>query len=501
VRTVGYALLHRRFNLPVFEPRLPARTDAVLRVIAQKDHLAIPESVAPADEASTLEHVLFALKHEGIDLQILSCVLPLISAEELLLAIRGKPGGVYLRKACYLWEHFTKQDILDAPAVTGAVNPLFEPESYLTCEGPNNKRWRIQFNGFGSLDHCPTVRRTDTLVAALAGDLFKRVRDFADSTDPGVLDRAMSWAYLDETHGSFAIEREAATPSKSERFVQLLRRAHEARPVDEAYLVELQNATIDNPLDQAVQFRIEQNRLVNGRTVSYVPPPPEIAADLMQHMMRLANEAPKLTNPVVAATLSSFGFVFIHPFMDGNGRISRFLFHKALCDSGQLPDGLLLPVSVAMKKHEKDYLSALQSYSKQARQCWQVGVLGGGQFDETFLATDAIYRYWDATQCVEFGFAMAEEALEHHLYSEVRLLQVYDQVKRVVEADVDVRGETLSTLIFACIENGRISNNLRKKFEASVPAGLLDRIEALVAEANDGAGPAEPLPDAVPIPA
>lgn len=36
-------------------------------------------------------------------------------------------------------------------------------------------------------------------------------------------------------------------------------------------------------------------------------------------------------DPLVAAACVSFGFVLIHPFMDGNGRLSRFLFHHQLC--------------------------------------------------------------------------------------------------------------------------------------------------------------------------
>ena len=39
-------------------------------------------------------------------------------------------------------------------------------------------------------------------------------------------------------------------------------------------------------------------------------------------------------DPVVAATVSSFAFVFIHPFEDGNGRIHRFLIHYMLSKRG-----------------------------------------------------------------------------------------------------------------------------------------------------------------------
>lgn len=88
--------------------------------------------------------------------------------------------------------------------------------------------------------------------------------------------------------------------------------------------------------------------------------------------MAFANHAPREIDPIVAASIASFGFVYIHPFMDGNGRLSRFLFHKALCTSGQLEKGALLPVSVAMKRNERQYLETLQAFSIPARERVQV---------------------------------------------------------------------------------------------------------------------------------
>jgi len=42
------------------------------------------------------------------------------------------------------------------------------------------------------------------------------------------------------------------------------------------------------------------------------------------------------------------GFVLIHPFEDGNGRIHRFLIHHVLARRGFTPQGLLFPVSAVM---------------------------------------------------------------------------------------------------------------------------------------------------------
>lgn len=72
-----------------------------------------------------------------------------------------------------------------------------------------------------------------------------------ESLPPVMMDRAINWAYLHETKDSFAIEREAPSEDKSRRFIQLLRQAHKRQPLDEEYLVTLQNATVSNPYDLA----------------------------------------------------------------------------------------------------------------------------------------------------------------------------------------------------------------------------------------------------------
>src|SRR5690606_36041990 len=82
-------------------PPLPARIQPVTRVQAMADHLAIPARIAP-DTRDVLVHLLFALKHEGVDLGILMEALPHIPPARMLDEIRATPGGAYIRTACYL---------------------------------------------------------------------------------------------------------------------------------------------------------------------------------------------------------------------------------------------------------------------------------------------------------------------------------------------------------------------------------------------------------------
>lgn len=58
-----------------------------------------------------------------------------------------------------------------------------------------------------------------------------------------------------------------------------------------------------------------------------MPPAPELCQELMEELMAFANLPEREVDPLVAAAVTAFGFVFLHPFMDGNGRLSRYLIH------------------------------------------------------------------------------------------------------------------------------------------------------------------------------
>jgi Fic/DOC family len=473
---VGYEFLRQSLRLNAFPPEFPALVKPVTRIEPADTFLAIPRQVAP-ETKDPLAHVLFALKHEGTNLQILAEAMPKIDPASLLAELRQSPTGGYIRTACYLWEEFTGQRLADLPEIGGPLVDLFDTGAYITGPPRRDGRWRVTFNGLGSISYCATVRRTAFLQEAIRSDILGRTREFVATLGKGILDRTLAWAYLHETEDSFAIEREIPSEDKARAFIAILHQAHEGRPLSENYLVELQNSVLTNPFDRAASYRGEQNWLrgpARGAAgVTYVPPPPDMAQALMAELTAFANRAPAEIDPVVAASVASFGFVFIHPFMDGNGRLSRFLFHHALCRSGKLEKGLILPVSVAMKRNEEDYLAVLQEYSKQARERWLVRWIDEGNYDMRFEGDPTIYRYWEATHCVEFGYRMAQQALEFDLRHETEFLARYDRILKAVNERFDVRGSDLATLVVCCLDNGgKVSKNWRRQFTGRVPEAV-----------------------------
>lgn len=481
MNSVGYAWLQESLGLSSFPLRRPARIQPVTRIEQIGATLAVPANTAPTPD-DLLGHLLFALKHEGINLAILAQALPQIPAAALEAEFERAPNGIYIRKACFLREAFTAEELNQRSPVRGAFIPLFDPQLYVTMPGQRNSRWRVEFNGIGTLAYCATVERTPEIVALLEYDILARAQDFIQTLPSEMMDRTINWAYLHETRDSFAIEKESPSEDKARKFIKLLRQAHERIPLSEDYLVHLQNATISNPLDMAAAFRHEQNHLAGplqgAAGVTYVPPPPALCRELMEQLMALGNNAPGRIDPLVAAGIISFGFVFLHPFMDGNGRLSRFLIHQTLCRAGALENGLLLPVSVAMKREERLYLETLEQFSRPAREFWDVRWIDHGQLTFDFTGDPAIYRFWDATPGVRFTLEMAKRAIEVELREETIFLENYDQIVRAVNETYDVRGSDLANLVMMCLtNNGTVSKNRRKQYQYSVPTEVFDYIE------------------------
>ena len=242
--------------------------------------------------------------------------------------------------------------------------------------GPRNIQYRIIDNLPGNSNFCPLVRRTSFLEKMIAKDFRQKIHETLNRYDPNLLQRAAAFLYLKETQSSFEVEREKPSPQRAQRFADLLRQAEINRPLTERNLVELQNAVVDTRF-QETHWRTRQNWLGRDlgycRWVDFVPPRPEDVPQLMNGLLALAEHAEKWEqkisgkgemDPVVLTACIAFGFVFIHPFMDGNGRIHRYLIHEILQKTGFTPPGIVLPVSAVILANLKGYMEALETWRK-----------------------------------------------------------------------------------------------------------------------------------------
>ena len=89
------------------------------------------------------------------------------------------------------------------------------------------------------------------------------------------------------------------------------------------------------------------------RRSMHVPPRYEAVRDCMPAFFDLLREEPE---PAVRVVLGHFVFVYIHPYMDGNGRMGRFLMNVMLAAGGY-------PWTVVPLERRDDYMAALETAS------------------------------------------------------------------------------------------------------------------------------------------
>lgn len=116
--------------------------------------------------------------------------------------------------------------------------------------------------------------------------------------------------------------------------------------------VELWSPSVDAEIMSAMQLRGWRKDPVYIRGSAYVPPSPVKVPQLMRVWADTLNEME--LDPVSRAAVAHWGFVHVHPFLDGNGRLSRLLMNLVLCGSG-------LPWTTIRAEERRDYFAALEA--------------------------------------------------------------------------------------------------------------------------------------------
>ncbi|MHA6890990.1 Fic family protein [Ralstonia pseudosolanacearum] len=461
-------------------------------------HEQYPPAARPAETLAG--HLTFALKHEGIHLEFLSRLFEIVPAAELEAWIAAEPTGQYARRAGFFYEYLTGRQLAFPGVVAGNYVTALDSEAYLTASQPiNNPRWRVRDNLPGSRDYCPMVLRTARVQQAEQYDCAQHLADLETEFGTDVLQRSAVWLTVKESRASFAIEHEEQHVDRVRRFAAVMERwcgTHDD-PLSETTLGELQ-AQILGP--RATRYGVRRSPVfvgeVDGFTevVHYIAPHWDDAPRLLSG---LRNCAVRTTgaSPLVRAALLSFGFVYIHPMSDGNGRISRFLINDVLRRDGAVPEPFILPVSATITSsviNRRGYDQILELFSRPLMRryadAWRFGpdqvAEDGVHFNLQFDAyQDALpaWRYPDMTDHVEYLAEVVRVTIEQEIRKEADYLHslrlARERVKQVIEgpdADIDriIRSVRDS--------GGKISNKLIKEIPALADEHLAAEVAAAI---------------------
>lgn len=463
---VGYAYLIKRYGLRSRPLAVAARIDSAAkgrRSIARRgetDILLFEPNYRP--EASLVGHLQFALRYEGLNLEVLYLLFQIVGAGDIAQWLVEKPESVYARRAGFLYEWLTGGTIdAHTPSKSRYHTVVDEKLQFGFSKGPKNTKFRVINNLPGTREFCPLVRKTDYLIAMARANLKQRTAETLSKYDSDLLRRAAAFLYLKETQSSFELEREKPSSSRAQRFADLLRQAEVNIPLTEARLSELQNAVID-PRFHEFTWRSQQNwvgrDLGYRKKVDYVPPRPEDVSLLMKGLLDLTDRAREAwaegdtMDPVALAACVAFGFVFIHPFMDGNGRIHRYLIHHLLAAAGFTPRGVILPVSAVILASLDDYVAVLEKFSRPMVEFTQYD---SESPDVPAKGNDSIYyRFFDATEQAAFLYRALERTVEYDLVSEINFLLGFDRARTRLDALLDWPPHSLELFIRLVKQNG-----------------------------------------------
>ncbi len=430
-------------------------------------------------------HLYFALRHEGVDLAVLNALFRAMPSGTIEERVRSEPTGQHARRIWFLYEWLTgsRLDLPNAPKAA-YVGILDEKRQFATT-GETVTRYRVRNNLPGTPDFCPLIRRSERLVSLLDQNLATEARDVVQRTAPDLMARAAAFLLLEDSKASYVIEGERPPQDRVQRWGQAIGEAGK-QPLTRDELRQLQRIVIGDARFTRIGWRTEggfvggRDRQTNAPLPDHVSARPEDIASLVGGLVDYANrnETSGL-DPIAAATAVAFGFVFIHPFEDGNGRIHRWLVHHMLARSSFNPPGITFPVSAVFLEHIEQYKAALEHYSRprllltEWKTTPSLNVRGLNE-------TRNLFRFFDATRQAEFLADSVVEAIRQTLPREIEYFRRYDQTKQRVEAFVEMPDATFDLMMGFLRQNGgSFSQRTRSKEFAKLTDEEVSSIEGI----------------------
>ena len=480
---IGLHWLIKELGLRIPIPAVRSEIAGSRRTIAGEGILEqYPRQYAPKD---LIGHIRFALRYEPVFLDVFRAAFKSLDSQTIEKWVRHEPTGIFARKAWYLYEGLTG-NILSVPDLkVSTFVDLLDPRSHVVGPSTQVKRQRVNDNLLGDFRYSPIVRRTASLEQFRTLDLSGRSKELVESVDPVALARAINYLYTAETRSSYAIEGETPSPDRAERFVAALQNAGQFNSNRKQSYVELQNVIVDQRYAQS-DWRSNQNYVGSLRRnfdqyVHYVSPKPADVPELMDGWMNMGSrlESMRAIDPVCAAATESFGFVYIHPFEDANGRIHRFLVHHVLAKLGFTPTGVIFPISAAMLRDPGRYVNVLDIVSKSIRPFIQFTLDDDGHMTVTNETAD-LYRYLDVTAHAEYLYWCIDQTIQKDLREELDFLGFFDEALKATINVVDMPDGKASLLVKLIHQNGgRLSKTKRALFSELTDAEISQIEEAI----------------------
>ncbi len=453
-------------------------------------------------------HLTFHLKHELPHLELLSRLFERLDDGAVAEWVTAEPTGQYARRAGFLYEFLTGRQLDLTVTVGGAYVDAIDSRKVVAAspgrEVPD-RRWRVRNNLPGTRAYCPLVRKTPEVLRAMALDVPALLHDLAIEFGEETLLRSAVWMTLRESKSSFTLEGEGDQADRIQRFAAVLaRRAGRGDwPLDEATLADLQTEILGQRTSLAA-FGLRQSPVFVGEVVRFQPvvhyvAPPADQLTAMLEGLRTFLERTQGQSPVMRSAVAAFGFVYLHPLADGNGRLHRFLINDLLRRDGALPEPMVLPVSATITRspaQRRAYDDILDDISRPMMRAL------AGRYEFTAQPTrypdgissnfvcqgaEAVLPAWrlpDLSHHVIYLAQLLQQSIREDMREESRWLRNHAQARSAIKEIIEMPDHQIDRVIrSAQVNHGQLSRVLAKEIPALATEGIWELIREAIQDA------------------
>lgn len=216
-------------------------------------------------------------------------------------------------------------------------------------------------------------------------------------------------------------------------------------------------------------------------TIDYVPPKPEDVDGLMSGVisMHAALGNDRSIDPVVAGSVIHGAFVAVHPFEDGNGRISRCCFHDMLAVHDYVPGGAIFPVSDIISQNKNEYTKGLANVTYNIIKACDFDFDENGCFIVRNNDAD-LYRYLDMTPFAESMYRILAKTMDETVPDILDSARILKGVRSAIDKHVPYMTERQKNRYLKLSlsdDEGRIYYDLKRRVFNDIKDEDLERLQ------------------------
>ncbi len=201
----------------------------------------------------------------------------------------------------------------------------------------------------------------------------------------------------------------------------------------------MMNGLIENP----GKYRKQGVGIVKGLKVDHIAPPHENVPYLMKDLFKYLKGKNELC--LIKSCVFHYEMEFIHPFLDGNGRMGRLW--QTLILKSEYPVFEFIPLEALISKSQKEYYEALSKSDNQGK----------------------------STIFIEYMLGIINNSLEHILKFRSRKLNQRDRINYFKELDIREFTRKDYMNVFKDISSATASRDLNKGVELDIFAKIGDK--------------------------